>query len=63
MDGIHQRFDETVYNRAFKLQTVKDMLASAGWSKSYFTHIDSLGHVISMAEAENQSRIFVVATN
>jgi hypothetical protein len=63
MDGTHLRFDETVYSQAFKLETVMELLASAGWGHSHFAHINNLRTVLSIDEAGDQSRIFVVATN
>jgi hypothetical protein len=33
IDGIHLRFDETVYSRAFKVQTIENLLAAAGWAR------------------------------
>jgi hypothetical protein len=63
IDGIHLRCDETVYSRAFKVQTIKDLVAAAGWRRSYFSRITDLSDLLSISEAESQSRIFVVATN
>jgi len=58
-DGKYDRFEETIFNTAFNLDEVKNLLISAGWRKvslvsesNFYTPLD---------EPENYSRVFFIS--
>jgi SAM-dependent methyltransferase len=60
-DGRYSRFEETVYNVAFDLAHVRDLLLNTGWQDAHFARIDDLA--VPLEEPEREGRIFVVVSN
>jgi SAM-dependent methyltransferase len=58
-DGLYQRFDETVYNTVFEMQTVMDHLLAAGFRTAYFARSSALD--IPIDDPEGEDRVFFVA--
>ena len=61
-DASYERIDETVFNTVFEMEMVKDALLAAGWKKVYFARMEDLKTPLTLAEAEKQGRVFVVAS-
>jgi SAM-dependent methyltransferase len=59
-DGFYERFDETVFNTAFDLEQVKQLLLEAGWTNAYFALVQDLK--TPLADPEKEARVFVVAS-
>lgn len=59
-DERYTRFEETIYNTVFPMQTVRDLLLETGWQEVYFAHATSLSTPIDAPEEEG--RIFIVAS-
>ncbi|MGI6207341.1 MAG: class I SAM-dependent DNA methyltransferase [Anaerolineae bacterium] len=57
--GRYERFEEVVYNTAFGLERVAELLREAGWRGCYFARQSDLLTPIEDPEAE--TRVFVVA--
>ncbi len=57
--GTWDRFDETIFNTAFKLTEVAKLLKETGYTKHWFAQVDKLE--LPLQEPENQPRVFVVA--
>ena len=53
------RFEESVYNTAFDLATVRELLTETGWASVYFARSDDLETPI--AEPEDEDRVWVIA--
>jgi hypothetical protein len=60
-DGRYRRFEETVYNVAFNLAQVRELLLKTGWQYVYFARIDDL--TVPLDEPEREARVFVVESN
>ena len=58
-NGLFERFDEEVYNTVFALADVRAMLLECGWREAYFARMNELQK--SLAEPEEEGRVFVVA--
>jgi SAM-dependent methyltransferase len=58
-EGLYQRFDETVYNTVFEMQTVMDVLLRSGFQTAYFARSSALDTPIDNPEGED--RVFFVA--
>lgn len=58
-NGMYEKFDELIYNTAFKLEDVKNSLESVGFKKVYFSQSDNLE--IPIENPEKYYRVFVVA--
>lgn len=58
-EGLYERFDETVYNTVFQMQTVYDSLVDAGFGPVYMARGEDLG--TPMDDPENESKVFFVA--
>jgi ubiquinone/menaquinone biosynthesis C-methylase UbiE len=58
-DGTYERFEETIYNTVFNMQTVKEALLAAGFLFVHFAH----GHDLAapLEDPESVSRVFLVA--
>jgi SAM-dependent methyltransferase len=59
-DGRYSRFEEMVYNIAFDLVQVRDLLLKTGWRDAYFARSDALA--VPLDEPEREGRVFVVAS-
>lgn len=59
-DGRYSRFEQVVYNTAFDMAQVHDLLLSTGWQDACFARIDDLA--IPLDEPEREGRVFVVAS-
>ncbi len=57
--GTWDRFDEVMYNTAFKLKDVADMITRTGFSKRWFASLEKLD--APLTDPESQYRVFVVA--
>lgn len=57
--GLYERFDETVYNTIFDIQTVLWSLLDQGWASAYAARLGDLRTPLD--EPERQERVFVVA--
>jgi hypothetical protein len=57
--GLYERFGESVYNTAFEMARVRDLLIEAGFAHVHFARIEDLATPVADPEAEG--RIFVVA--
>ena len=58
-DGRYERFDETVYNTIFDIQSVLWTLLDQGWASA---HAARLGDLLApLSEPEQEERVFVVA--
>jgi len=60
--GLYERFDETAFNTVFEMESVKRMLFGAGWRNVYFARIENLRTSLPASEAEEQGRVFIVAS-
>lgn len=58
-NGLYKRFDETVCNTVFEMETVKKALLEVGWKNVYFARIQDLS--TPLAEPEEEGRVFIVA--
>lgn len=58
-DGSYQRFEEVVYNTAFRLDRVATLLREAGWAAAHFARAADLNTAID--DPEREVRVFVVA--
>ncbi len=58
-DGRYERFDETVYNTVFDIQTVLRNLLEQGWASAHAARLEDLQ--TPLAEPEREQRVFVVA--
>nr|MBN2278748.1 class I SAM-dependent methyltransferase [candidate division Zixibacteria bacterium] len=58
-EGLYKRFDETVSNTVFDMERVRKALLEVGWKNIYFARIQDLS--TSLAEPEEEGRIFIVA--
>jgi SAM-dependent methyltransferase len=59
-DGLYERFEETVFNTIFTMETVRKALLDAGWRNVHFARIQDLSTPV--AEPEKEGRVFVVAS-
>ncbi len=59
-NGLYERFEETVFNTAFKMEKVKQALLEVGWKTVYFARLQDLKAPIE--EPELEGRVFVVAS-
>ncbi len=57
--GTWDRFDETIYNKAFNLRDIESILSETGFSKHWFAQLERLE--TPLAKPEEQPRVFVVA--
>jgi len=57
--GHYERFDETVFNTPFAIDTVKDILMRVGWSEVYFARPSDLSTPIT--EPELEMDVFIIA--
>ncbi len=60
-DRLYERFDETVFNSAFDMKRVKDILLEVGWKEIHFARIEDLRNPLTLADAEKEGRVFIVA--
>jgi SAM-dependent methyltransferase len=58
-DGTYERFEETIYNTVFNMQTVKEALLAAGFLFVHFAHPNDLS--APLEDPEVVSRAFLVA--
>lgn len=58
-EGLYQRYDEVVYNIAYDMDRVKDMLLDIGWKDIYFARSNDL--LTSIEEPEKEGRVFIIA--
>lgn len=58
-NGLYERFEETVFNTAFDMAWVRDMLHEVGWRHIHCAGIEDLETPI--ARPEQEGRIFFVA--
>lgn len=56
--GLYERFDETVYNTAFKMESVKELLLEIGFQEVYFARASNLTQSIS--DPESETKVFLV---
>jgi hypothetical protein len=59
-NGLYERFEETVFNTVFAMETVRKALLDAGWRNVHFARIQDLS--TPLAEPEKEARVFVVAS-
>lgn len=59
-NGLYERFEEVVFNTAFKMERVRDALLSVGWKNVYFARIQDLKTALD--EPEKEGRVFFVAS-
>lgn len=57
--GLYERFDEIVYNTAFDLAEVREILRQIGWQEVYFAKSTDLS--TPLAKPEEEGRVFIVA--
>ena len=57
-EGRYTRFEESIFNLAFKMQSVRDWLLDAGWRKVHFARLEQLDKPIDLPEME--SRVWFV---
>ena len=58
-ENLYQRYDEVVFNVAYDMNEVKDMLHDSGWKEVYFARSEDLFTPIE--EPESMRRVFIVA--
>jgi SAM-dependent methyltransferase len=58
-DGRYERFDESLYNTIFDIQTVLWLLLNQGWASAHAARLGNLHTPLS--EPEQEARVFVVA--
>jgi SAM-dependent methyltransferase len=58
-NGLYERFDETVFNTVFNLESVKRTLLDLGWQDVYFARVRDLS--TPLAEPEEEGQVIVVA--
>ena len=56
--GLYERFDETVYNTVFQMETVKEMISDVGFNEVYFARGGDLTQAI--FEPESEKKVFLV---
>ena len=56
--GFYERFDETVYNTVFDMETVKEVLFEIGFQEVYYARGNDLTQSIS--GPENEAKVFLV---
>jgi SAM-dependent methyltransferase len=61
-NGLYERFDETAFNTVFEMDRVKTMLVDVGWTEVCFARIGDLRSSLPVSEAENEGRVFIVAS-
>lgn len=59
-EGVYERFEETVYNTAFDLETVRTLLPDTGWRAAHIARIEDLGQPL--ADPERETRVWFVAS-
>jgi len=59
-EGRFKRFEETVYNTVFNLESVKATLLKVGWKNVHFAQIKDLS--MPLADPEKEGRVFIVAS-
>jgi ubiquinone/menaquinone biosynthesis C-methylase UbiE len=58
-EGAYERFEETIYNTVFNMQTVKEALLAAGFLFAHFARGQDLA--TPLEDPESVSRVFLVA--
>ncbi|MCL4562266.1 MAG: class I SAM-dependent methyltransferase [Chloroflexi bacterium] len=58
-NGLYERFDETVFNTAYEMENVRDMLIEVGWKDVQFARIQELG--VSLSAPEQEERVWFAA--
>jgi SAM-dependent methyltransferase len=58
-DDLYERFEETVFNTAFDMAQVREMLLAAGWRGVHFARLQELATPLD--EPEEEGRVFIVA--
>lgn len=58
-NGLYRRFDETLYNTVFDMETVRTTLLNFGWKNVYFARVQDLS--TPLAQPEDEPRVFIVA--
>jgi len=59
-NGLYERFEETVFNTVFAMETVRQALLDVGWRNVHFARIEDLS--TPLVEPENGGRVFIVAS-
>ena len=59
VNGLYERFEETVFNTVFDMVWVRDALLDAGWRHVHWARIEALATPI--ARPEQEGRVFFVA--
>lgn len=59
-NGSFERIDESIFNTAFEMETVKNLLVDVGWKDVYFARISDLRTALS--EPEKEGRVFIIAS-
>jgi SAM-dependent methyltransferase len=58
-EARYERFEETAYELAFELQSVREALRDTGFKKVHFARLQDLGAPVD--EPERETRIFIIA--
>jgi len=58
-EGVYRRFEETVFNTAFDMACIREMLSLAGWKEPYSARLQDLQ--TPLLEPEKEGRVFFVA--
>lgn len=59
-EGAFERFEDVVYNTAFDLGTVRQLLLDTGWRAAHVARLDALGEPL--ADPEGEQRAWFVAS-
>jgi SAM-dependent methyltransferase len=58
--GLFERFEETAFNSAYDMETVRKSLLETGWKEAYFALVQDLKTPLS--DPEKEGRVFFVAS-